>query len=121
MDTIIGYKTKKGQCICGDSIELLQDLPDNSINLVITSPPFALQRKKVYGNENQEQYVDWLCKFGKIVFQKLTENGSFVLDIGGAYEKGQPTYSLYQFKSKYESKMMIVKHMTAEYFDFVIL
>ena len=95
----VKYSTSHGQCICGDSLELLKKLDDNSVNLVITSPPFALQRKKSYGNESQEEYVNWLCQFGQLVFQKLTEDGSFVIDIGGAYEKGQPTYSLYQFRT----------------------
>ena len=93
-----GYSTDKGKCICGDSLELLSNLEDNSVNLVVTSPPFALQRKKEYGNESQEAYVQWLCQFGKLVYKKLCDDGSFVIDIGGAYEKGQPTYSLYQFK-----------------------
>lgn len=94
----VGYSTNKGMCICGNSLDLLKKLDDNSINLVVTSPPFALQRKKVYGNESQELYVDWLCEFAKIVYQKLKEDGSFVIDIGGAYEKGIPAYSLYQFR-----------------------
>ena len=98
-DSQIGYTTAYGDCICGDSHELLNRLEDNSINLVVTSPPFALQRKKEYGNESQERYVDWLCQFGKLVYQKLKDDGSFVVDIGGAYEKGRPTYSLYQFKT----------------------
>lgn len=95
----IGYGTNRGQCICADSLELLKDMEDNSINLVITSPPFALQRKKEYGNQGQNEYVDWLCQFARLVYQKLREDGSFVIDIGGAYEKGQPTYSLYQFRA----------------------
>ena len=98
-DSQIGYTTTYGECVCGDSLEMLNRIEDNSINLVVTSPPFALQRKKEYGNESQEQYVDWLCQFGKLVYQKLKDDGSFVVDIGGAYEKGQPTYSLYQFKT----------------------
>ena len=95
---MIGYKTNKGKCICGDSLELLEELEDNSIDLVVTSPPFALQRKKAYGNKEQEEYVNWICNFGEKVYRKLKSNGSFVIDIGGAYEKGQPTYSLYQFR-----------------------
>lgn len=41
-----GYSTNLGQCICGDSLEELARVDDASINLVVTSPPFALQRKK---------------------------------------------------------------------------
>lgn len=94
-----GYSTNLGQCICGDSLEELARLDDTSINLVVTSPPFALQRKKAYGNEEQETYVDWLCQFARLVYQKLRDDGSFVIDIGGAYEKGEPSYSLYQFRA----------------------
>ena len=49
------YCTRKGKAIIGDSLELMKELPDNSINLVITSPPFALSRPKEYGNKNQEE------------------------------------------------------------------
>ena len=96
---MVGYKTKRGECICGDSLELLEQLEDESINLVVTSPPFALQRQKAYGNEDQDNYVAWLCKFADVVFRKLRPDGSFVIDIGGAYEKGAPSYSLYQFEA----------------------
>lgn len=94
-----GYSTEFGRCICGDSLIELSKLEDSSINLVVTSPPFALQRKKSYGNEDQDNYVDWLCQFAALVYQKLRDDGSFVIDIGGAYEKGEPSYSLYQFRT----------------------
>ena len=81
-----------------DSRNLLQQLDDDSIDLIVTSPPFSLQRKKEYGNVAQNEYVDWLCEFGKLAFRKLKKTGSFVIDIGSAYEKGVPVYSLYQFR-----------------------
>ncbi|MCB0541588.1 MAG: site-specific DNA-methyltransferase, partial [Bacteroidetes bacterium] len=92
------YKTQFGTQIIGDSLEVLQSYPDNSIDLVMTSPPFALLRKKEYGNEDQHEYVDWLTKFAKVVYEKLKPTGSFVLDIGGAYKKGVPVRSLYNFR-----------------------
>ena len=46
------YYTELGKAYEGDASELLRSLPENSIDLVITSPPFALQRKKEYGNKN---------------------------------------------------------------------
>ena len=93
-----GYHTRRGRCIVGDSLELLDTLQDGSINLVMTSPPFALLRQKSYGNRAQEEYVDWLCSFGERVHRKLTDDGSFVIDLGGSYNKGNPTYSLYQYR-----------------------
>lgn len=95
---IPAYRTSLGGAYVGDSRNLLRNLPDGSVNLVITSPPFALLRKKEYGNAEQNEYVDWLAEFGSLVFQKLTPDGSFVIDIGGAYEKGAPVRSLYPFR-----------------------
>jgi DNA modification methylase len=66
--------------------------------LVFTSPPFALQREKEYGNKGQDEYVEWLAQFAEVVYRKLKDDGSFVLDLGGAYEKGKPVRSLYNFR-----------------------
>jgi DNA modification methylase len=96
-DTLI-YRTAQGEARCGDSLELLEAVPDGSVNLVMTSPPFALQRQKEYGNKDEHEYVDWLSEFAKIVHRKLRDDGSFVLDLGGAYQKGAPTRSLYNFR-----------------------
>lgn len=92
------YTTGWGKAYCGDSNQLLRALPDSSINLVMTSPPFALQRQKAYGNKDQSEYIDWLAQFAKQVHRVLKDDGSFVLDLGGAYEKGVPTRSLYNFR-----------------------
>lgn len=92
------YCTRKGKAIIGDSLELMKELPDNSINLVITSPPFALSRPKEYGNKNQEEYIDWILKFTKEVKRVITLDGSFVIDLGGAYQKGIPIRSLYNYR-----------------------
>lgn len=94
----VSYTTSRGSCVCGDSLDVLQKFPDESIDLVITSPPFALQRKKEYGNQPQNAYVDWFLHFGKAVYPKLKETGSFVVDLGGAYCKGRPVRSLYQYR-----------------------
>lgn len=77
---------------------MLPEVPNDSIDLVITSPPFALQRQKSYGNEEQGCYVEWLSKFGIQVKRTLKETGSLVLDLGGAYQKGIPTRSLYNYR-----------------------
>src|SRR5574341_1264722 len=92
------YHTNLGAAYCGDSRRLLAQLPDGSVNLCITSPPFALQRKKEYGNEDQDDYIEWLAEFAVLVKDKLREDGSFVLDLGGAYKKGVPARSLYNFR-----------------------
>ena len=91
------YKTRKGMQICEDSLETLRALPDESIDLIMTSPPFALLRQKKYGNEKQDDYVQWLSEFGKEAIRTIKPKGSFVLDIGGAYQRGRPVRSLYNF------------------------
>lgn len=93
------YSTGLGTAYCGDSLELLRSLPDRSVNLVVTSPPFALQRQKTYGNLDEVAYVDWIVEFGREVFRVLPDDGSFVIDMGGAYLKGTPSRSLYQFRT----------------------
>lgn len=92
------YETGLGKAHCGDAIDLLNQLPDGSVNLVMSSPPFALQRQKEYGNKDEYEYIDWLSAFAKVVHKKLRDDGSFVLDLGGAYQKGVPTRSLYNFR-----------------------
>ncbi len=82
------YLTNWGAAYCGDSLDLLAALPDSSVNLVLTSPPFALQREKEYGNKAQAEYMAWLAQFARLVHRKLKDDGSFVLDLGGAYERG---------------------------------
>lgn len=92
------YTTDLGVQVCDDSRKTLERLPQASVDLVITSPPFALLREKEYGNETQNAYVEWLHTFAVQVHRVLKEDGSFVLDLGGAYERGKPVRSLYQFR-----------------------
>jgi DNA modification methylase len=92
------YSTPKGSAYHGDSSELLACLEPDSIDLVLTSPPFALQRQKEYGNKDQWEYVDWLLSFAPKIMRVLKPAGSFVIDMGGAYKKGKPIRSLYQYR-----------------------
>jgi len=92
------YSQKNGSVYLGDSLKLLQFLEDNSINLILTSPPFALTRKKEYGNETEEKYIEWFLPFAYEFKRVLAENGSFILDLGGAYLPGHPVRSIYQYE-----------------------
>jgi DNA modification methylase len=76
----------------------LQSLPPSSVDLVMTSPPFALTRKKEYGNEPLERYLEWFMPFCMEIHRVLKDSGSFVLDIGGAWVPGVPVRSLYHFE-----------------------
>lgn len=92
------YSTNYGAAYVGDSLELLDTLEADSINLVMTSPPFALQREKTYGNVDQQAYVDWLFAFCEKVYRILSPTGSFVIDLGGAYQSKRPVRSLYNYR-----------------------
>lgn len=92
------YRTELGRAYVGDAYQLLTTLEDESVDLVLTSPPFALQRQKPYGNEGQDTYVDWLLIFCREVRRVLRPTGSFVLDLGGAYMEGRPVRSLYNYR-----------------------
>lgn len=82
----------------GDSSALLRHVPEGSVNLVVTSPPYALHFKKEYGNVEKTAYVEWLRPFARQVHRVLATDGSFVLNIGGSYNAGSPTRSLYHFR-----------------------
>jgi site-specific DNA-methyltransferase (cytosine-N4-specific) len=92
------YETEFGMAVLGDSLEALRKLPDNSVSLVLTSPPYALHFKKAYGNKDKDEYIDWLLPFAREIRRVLRDDGSFVLNIGGSYNKGTPTRSIYHFK-----------------------
>ncbi|TWH39144.1 site-specific DNA-methyltransferase (cytosine-N4-specific) [Dulcicalothrix desertica PCC 7102] len=92
------YTRTYGAMYLGDSLNLIQSIQDDSINLILTSPPFPLTRKKEYGNESAEKYIEWFLPFAHEFKRVLAENGSFVLDLGGAYLPGNPIRSIYQYE-----------------------
>jgi len=98
MDADPEYSSNQGSVFKGDSKELLKELPDNSIDLIVTSPPFALQHQKEYGNEDQDGYNNWFMEFIPEVRRVLQPHGSFVVEIGGAFKRGYPERSEYQFE-----------------------
>ncbi|WOB97714.1 DNA-methyltransferase [Providencia sp. PROV099] len=112
------YYTNNGAVYEGDSLKLLDSIADNSINLIITSPPFALQRKKEYGNHDQDDYIDWFIPFAEKAKRKLTDDGSFVIDFGGAYKKGMPVRSLYNFKILIELVETVGFHLAEDFYWF---
>src|SRR3989442_14089325 len=87
-----------GRMLLGDSSQLLGLLAPHSVDLIMTSPPFGLVRKKQYGNVDAGEYLDWFRPFAAVFKQILKERGSLVIDIGGSWVPGQPTRSLYHFK-----------------------
>lgn len=69
-----------------------------SVDLIMTSPPFGLIKKKAYGNEDADAYLEWFRPFAEGFKRVLKDQGSLVIDIGGAWKHGLPTRSLYHFE-----------------------
>ena len=65
----------------GDSAEVLKTLPDNTIDLVVTSPPYADQRKSTYGGVSTDQYVEWFLPISEQLLRVLKPTGTFILNI----------------------------------------
>ena len=93
------HRTQWGEILSGDSrAYLLNTAEPASVDLVMTSPPFGLVRKKSYGNEDAEKYCAWFRPFAEGFRRILKDSGSLVIDIGGSWVPGQPTRSLYHFR-----------------------
>jgi DNA modification methylase len=110
------YKTQFGAAYLGDSKSLLAKLPESSVNLVFTSPPYALHFKKEYGNVSKADYVEWFLGFATEIRRVLKDDGSFVLNIGGSYNPKVPTRSLYHFKLLIELVETLGFHLAQECF-----
>ncbi len=92
------YTTRCGRAYHADALDLLRRLPANSVALVLTSPPFALRRQKAYGNVPASEYVEWFWPFAEEIYRILRPDGSFVLELGSAWNPGSGTRSLYQYE-----------------------
>lgn len=109
------YRTELGMMLQGKSEEILQSEAlqrlKGKVQLIFTSPPFPLNRKKKYGNLQGEEYLDWVATFAPILKQLLTPNGSIVIELGNAWEQGAPVMStlalesLIRFKQKGRLKL----------------
>lgn len=93
----VAYATRLGRMLHGKSDELLSSDAlsryRGKVNLIFTSPPFPLNRKKRYGNEAGDEYIEWLNDFGPLLKKMLTANGSIVMEMGNSWEPGSPVMS----------------------------
>lgn len=93
------YETKHGVAYLGDARQILASGAfDGTVDLIMTSPPFALRRKKEYGNVEASRYIEWFLEFAQPFHRVLKANGSLVVHIGGSWNRGTPTRSLYQYE-----------------------
>jgi len=92
------FRTLHGNAVCGQAEDVLPLIPDGSVDLIFTSPPYALHFKKEYGNVSQDRYVDWLVGYASEFRRVLAATGSLVLDLGGSWQPGNPVRSLCHFE-----------------------
>jgi site-specific DNA-methyltransferase (cytosine-N4-specific) len=95
---IPSYTTEYGRMFCGRAEDVLQtpsifDELKGRVQLILTSPPFPLNTKKKYGNLTGEKYLNWLVSFAPLLRQLVKPNGSIVIEIGNAWERGKPIMS----------------------------
>ena len=95
---IVYHRTRLGHIYHADSLDVMKRCEKASIDLIVTSPPFALTRKKDYGNKQEDAYLEWFKNFAVQFHRILKDAGSLVIDLGGAWKPGIPVRSLYHFK-----------------------
>ena len=110
------YSTALGRAHCADSLEHMAVETDGSVDLVMTSPPYALHFKKEYGNADQADSVDWFLPFAHEIKRILKPDGSFVLNVGGAWTPGAPERSLYHFRLLLALCDQVGFHLCQEFF-----
>ena len=74
---------------CGDALEVLRDVSDDSVDLIVTSPPYAERRKSSYGGVHADVYVEWFLGISEELLRVLKPSGSFVLNIKEHAVKGE--------------------------------
>lgn len=91
------FKTEKGTLYlddCREFVEKYIEMPNHKkANLIFTSPPFPLSRAKSYGNMTGDEYLKWFSDMAPLFSDILEDDGSIVIEIGNAWEKGMPVNS----------------------------
>lgn len=117
--TGVAYSTHWGRMLLGKSDELLGDGSlarfEGKVNLIFTSPPFPLNRKKRYGNETGDSYIRWLCAFGPLFKKMLTRDGSIVIEMGNSWEPGMPVMSTLALRALLEFQSANDLHLCQEF------
>ena len=88
---------------------------EGKVNLIFTSPPFPLNRKKRYGNETGDSYIHWLCAFGPLFKKMLTPDGSIVIEMGNSWEPGMPVMSTLALRALLEFQSKNDLHLCQEF------
>lgn len=102
-DSSQGYKTLLGRMFTGDATSILKssvmEEHKGKVQLIFTSPPFPLNRKKKYGNRQGDDYMEWLASCATLFCSYLTDTGSIVIELGNAWEPKRPVMSTLALRS----------------------
>lgn len=103
---IPAYKTDYGTCFYGDAT-LLETGPlwatiEGQVDLILTSPPFALARRKKYGNLVGDEYIEWFASLSQTFAKLLKPRGSIVIEMGNAWIKGKPIMATHPIRALLE-------------------
>ncbi|MFH1004777.1 MAG: site-specific DNA-methyltransferase [Bacteroidota bacterium] len=82
-------KEIKANIFLGDCKEVLKNFDENSVDLIITSPPYADRRKNTYGGIEPEKYIEWFLPVSKELLRVLKSDGTFILNIKEKAENGE--------------------------------
>ncbi|MDI6766249.1 MAG: site-specific DNA-methyltransferase [Bacteroidota bacterium] len=85
----VSKKVPLDQIICGDALEVLKSFPNECVNLIVTSPPYADRRMSSYGGITPENYVSWFLPIADEMKRILRNDGSFILNIKEKAENGE--------------------------------
>ena len=116
------YETKSGRMYRGKCEEVLLQYPvtrrRGTVQLIFTSPPFALNRKKKYGNLQGDEYIDWLSSLASLFRDQIKSRGSIVIELGNAWVPGTPTMSTLAIKALLAFKEAADLHLCQEFICF---
>ena len=115
----IAYGTQLGVSLIGESEQVVGAAADaglrGKVQLVFTSPPFPLNRKKKYGNRSGDEFKNWLAGYATKLRELLTDDGAIVLEMGNAWMPGQPVTSTLAIESLLEFKRAGDLHLCQEF------
>lgn len=118
----IQYETELGISVVGDSEAALRGslapAIKDKVQLVFSSPPFPLNRKKAYGNLSGGEFKKWLKGYAQLLRESLTPDGSIVLEMGNAWEPGKPVMSTLAIETLLAFKKAAKLHLCQEFIWF---
>lgn len=120
--TDAAYSTSRGRLLVGKAEEVLAspalDPWRGRVQMVFTSPPFPLLRKKKYGNLSGDEYAEWLAGFARPLAELLTSDGSIVIELGNGWNPGTPTVSTVCIKALLAFQEAAGLHLCQEFICF---